>query len=324
MQRITVIVVSLCALFLPLHAFAECRPRDFMINDVVNWKLDIKKEIAFLLTATEDEFNKAKKELGGGYDMITGEFQDARENARRLATTVKFDSSYAYDASFFSQTLSEAGINAYEDCLLKDPNRPQFEIWFQERDDDVFYFRAVWVGDDITIPTAKLAEPLKVINGKAVDVPKKWIKSQPQPFVVQRSENKTMTLILKVGEKSAAFTIVKDPPDVHILTQTITADKPLPVESTYSNPCSAGSAMQCINTRNQGGFFVPHTEKFVGVTNNKGYYHEDYSVTPTKICVTVTQGTGACENRGIAHGVLTATEEYPVTDDAKFSCAADR
>jgi hypothetical protein len=123
----------------------------------------------------------------------------------------------------------------------------------------------------------------------------------------------------KVSGKSGQFVIVQDPPSVSWTTAPVVSNQLLKAATHGPNPgCSAGAARDCITPTRPGGTFVPGTAAMIdSSTSDPSRYSQVFEMnTPARICVVMTQSTGACEAGQSAQGRLTALEKYPVSGAA--------
>ncbi len=127
-KSVLVVVVALAAT--SVKAATDCDPRVFMVQDVQAIQESGETELAFVLTATEQEFDKAKSGAGASlYGLLSLNYQEAQEKARAIAQATKFDYKSSYAASYFSQTLSPTALQAYVQCLNHDNGSPGLRLW---------------------------------------------------------------------------------------------------------------------------------------------------------------------------------------------------
>jgi hypothetical protein len=296
-------------------ARADCNPRDFLVQDVAAIQQSGETELAFVLTATETEFNAAKQNAGESlYGLLKLSYGEAQEKARQIAQGTKFDYKSSYTTSFFSQTLSPKAVAAYVDCLQRDKETPGIRLWLEARQGDYFTFGAFWVGSDTSVLAANYDAKPKVDGGEVVSMPDTWSRGKTEEIVVKRTGNNDMFINLRVGGQSRSQVIVKDPPVVTWNTTQVTSPRLMRASSSGPNPgCSAGTATDCITPIKPGGSFVPGSAAVTERTSNgpAAYREEFYINTPGQICVRMTQSTGACEISFTATGRLSAVERYP-------------
>ena len=309
-------VAILLATSIPVSA--DCSPRDFMIQDVESIEQRGETELAFVLTATQQEFDSAKKSgsLGGAYKLISGSanFQEAKERARMIAQATKFDFKHSYASNYFAQSLSEKARDAYVACLEKDKERPGLKLWFEEANGDYLTFSAFWVGRDTGIAVADYDTDPLIDGGSIVSHPTTWVKGKTEQVVVKRSGNSDLFLNLKVGGQVASIVVVKEPPAVTWRSKQVVSPKLIRTNSHGPNPgCTAGRVTDCIYPTMPGGYLVPKTATMTeGSTTDPRHYSQSFYIdTPEKVCVEMTQGTGACQTTHRAHGRLEALEKYP-------------
>src|SRR4051794_1076148 len=91
-------------------ARADCNPRDFMVQDVTSIQQSGSTELAFVLTATQSEYDNAKKNFAGSgtYGLYSGalSYGEAQEKARQIAQSTKFDFKSSYASNYLSQSIS--------------------------------------------------------------------------------------------------------------------------------------------------------------------------------------------------------------------------
>jgi hypothetical protein len=298
-------------------AKADCNARDFMIKEVQDIQRSGETELSFVLTATEEEFNNAKKNAGlsGAYGLISGSanYGEAQEKARRIAQSTKFDYKSSYASSYFSQSLSPKALDAYVACLERDKERPGLTVWLQGRQGDFFTFRAFWVGSDVSLPSAKWdSEPL-VDGGTVTSKPTTWLKAKTEEIVIKRPTNVDLFLNLKVGGEVKSMVIVKDPPAVAWVQKPVISGVLMKASTHGPNPgCSAGETADCVVPTHPGGSFVLKSASLTErSSSDPTKYSEAFSESPDKVCAKMTQSTGCCECAQSAQGRLMAIEKYP-------------
>jgi hypothetical protein len=147
-------------------ARADCNIRDFMVQNVTSIQQSGSTELAFVLTATDSQYQNAKQNLGGNVDifgLFSGglTYGQAQEKARQIAQSTKFNYSNSYASSYLSQTVSGKALDDYVACLQMDKETPGLPLWLQARAGDYFTFRAFWVGANTLVPTATYdAQPI--------------------------------------------------------------------------------------------------------------------------------------------------------------------
>jgi hypothetical protein len=297
-------------------AKADCNIRDFIVQDVVSIQQSGTTQLAFVLTATESEYQRAKTNLTGGGDvfgLFSGNltFGQAKERAREIAQATRFDYMTSYASSYLSQTTSGRALDSYVQCLENDKNSPGLRLWIQKREGDYFTIRGFWIGANTNTPEAKLDAKL-IDGGRLIGEPDLWKKGKTEEFVVKRESSTGFYLNMKVGGETKTIVAIADPPAVVWLKQVVTSPRTLTVMSTYSNPCSGTSVEDTIRPVHPGGYFVANTRTTNHTTNDPGHYSETFTVDrPDQVTVRVVQSTGACELRGSATVRLEAMETFP-------------
>lgn len=302
-----------------LDARADCNPRDFMIQDFQYVQSSGELEIAFALTMTQEEYDRAKKSgsAGGTYGIISGSasYGEAQEKARRLAEATKFDYKSSYASLYVAQTLSPKAMEAYTACLEKDKEKPGLVLWLKERQGDYFTFKAFWVGADTTVAVGTYDSEPFVDGGEVVGKPDAWVKSTTEEIVVKRQANTDLFLNLKVGGKTKSIVVVKDPPLVTWRKELRNSPKVMKASSWGPNPgCTPGEDTDYLVPIHPGGMLIEGSGVVVErTTTDPTSYKETFDVnTADRISVKITQATGACESHKTATGRLSAYEQYPV------------
>lgn len=297
---------------------AQCDPRTFVVQNTVAYQISAETELSFVLTATKEEFDRAKAggAMSGTYGLISGsaDYAQSRERAQRIAQSIRFDTSSSYALNYFAQTTSDIWANAYIACL--GDNSPGLNIWLDKKQGDFLTFNAIWVGNDTALGSATLdAEPV-VFGGQLIDVPMTWTKGEVQTVVVRRDGNQDVYLGLDVGGKPGSAVVVRDPPRWEWVNQVVVADRLMSATSSYSNPCTAGEDTSCIYPMH-GGLFRTETAVISDLSSSdrSNYSQVFEQLSPHQICVRITQSTGACQFRQTASGRLSALEEVPVASE---------
>ncbi|MCK1541620.1 hypothetical protein IVB12_06405 [Bradyrhizobium sp. 179] len=320
---ITKFVLSSLVTFVgSVAAYADCNPKDFMVQETTSIQQSGSTELAFVLTATQQEYESAKKNIAGSgsYGLFSGalSYGQAQEKARQIAESTKFDYKNSYASNYLAQSLSGKALDAYVECIEKDKEKPGLALWLQSREGDYFTFRAFWVGANTNLPAAKYDAPPIVDGGSIIGKPDAWLKSKTEEIVVKRNGNNDMYLNLKVGGQYKTRVIVKDPPAVVWAKQPVLSKKMMTASSHGPNPgCSAGSDSDTIHPLHPGGYFVANTRTTNHATSDPSRYGETFTVDrPDQVSVTITQSTGACEVNQTAKGQLQAVETFPTAADA--------
>jgi hypothetical protein len=92
----------------------------------------------------------------------------------------------------------------------------------------------------------------------------------------------------------------------------------LTVSTHGPNPgCSAGTRIDCISPRRPGGKLIPDTAQVIDrFSSDPSKYSETFvEKSSERICVAITQSTGACEWNQTARGRLSAIEAFPRSGD---------
>jgi hypothetical protein len=298
-------------------ARADCNPRDFIVQDVISIQQSGYTELAFVLTATQSEYDNAKKNLAGSgaYGLFSGalSYGEARDRAQQIAQTTKFDYKNSYALNYLNQSVSGKALQSYVQCLERDKETPGLALWLHSRDGDYFTFRAFWVGSDTNIGAAKYdAEPV-IDGGKLISKPEAWLKAKTEEIVIKRTANEDFYLNLKVGGQTKTKVVVKDPPSVAWIRQPVTSKKVMTASSHGPNPgCSSGRDSDTIHPLRPGGSFVANTRTTNHSTSDPSRYSERFTVDrPDQVSVEITQNTGACEVVQSAKAQLQAVETFP-------------
>ncbi len=299
-----------------VHAQQDCNIRDFLVQDIQSVKQSAETTLSFVLTASEQEFNKVKQ--AGGVDVLdifSLDYKSAQEKARQIAQSIHFDykSSYAYD--YFSQTISANVVKLYSDCLTKNNrNTPGLYVWLDSRKGDFFNFSGFWVGSDTNVPSAEYTEAPTIKGAEFIDKPDAWPRGVARDIVVKRSENIDFYFKLHVGDQKTVVEIVKDPPGIVWDQKPVVADKEMQAAPHGPNPgCSAGSDESCVYPQRPGGSLITNSASIEHSTSDPSTYSQKIILSsPQKICASITQSTGCCECPQSAKGRLSAIERFPL------------
>jgi hypothetical protein len=298
-------------------ARADCNIRDYIVQNTTSIQQSGATELAFVLTATQSEYENAKKNFAGSgeYGLFSGalSYGQAQEKAREIAQATKFDYKGSYASNYLSQSVSGKALDSFAQCLERDKETPGLALWLHSRDGDYFTFRAFWVGADTNIPAAKYDTAPILDGGTLIAKPDAWLKAKTEDIVIKRDKNNDFYLNLKVGGQTRTKVIVKDPPAVVWMKQPTVSHKVMIAASHGPNPgCSAGQDSDTINPLHPGGSFVPNTRTTNHSSSDPGNYRETFPVDrPDQVSVTITQSTGACEVGQSAKGQLQAVETFP-------------
>ncbi|CAD7036186.1 hypothetical protein RHAB21_02493 [Pseudorhizobium halotolerans] len=319
MARLSVALLMVGMLMWTVEAHAqECDPRSFMIQNISSIQQSGETELAFVLTSSREEFETVKKSggLAGSYNLISGSanYDEAKQKAEQIAQSIRFDYRQSYASSIFLQAISPLATAAYSECLNKNRETPGLALWFEKMEGDYVTLRAFWIGRNVNLATAEYDEDPVVGGGEIVAQPRTWTKAKAEKIVVKRTPGEDLFVSLAVGGETNSVIVVKSPPAVLWQQASVTAPSPMQACSHGPNPgCSAGEAKQCVDATRPGGRFVENTWAITNrTTSDPSTYGENFEKRgSSKICVTMTQGTGACEVTQCAVGQLTAVETYP-------------
>ncbi len=310
--------VSAIALLVAASAArADCNIKDFIVQDIVSIQQSGSAQLAFVLTATESQYESAKTNIGGNADifgLFSGglKYGQAKERSRQIAQATKFDYKTSYASSYLSQTVSGKALNDYVQCLEKAKNSPGLRLWIAKREGEYFTIGGFWIGANTNTPEAKYDAPPIIDGSKLIGPPEVWKKAKTEEFMVKRESKDGFLLNMRVGGETKTIVAVADPPEVIWLKQVVSSPKKLAAASTYSNPCTGTTDSDTIYPLHPGGYFVTNTRTTNHSTTDASKYGEIYTVDrPDQVSITITQSTGTCEHRQFASGQLQAVETYP-------------
>jgi hypothetical protein len=317
--KATLCILIMAMILIPTKGQAQCDVRSFMVNNITSVQKSSETELAFVLTASKEEYEKAKTDLShsgswlGGYGLFDdkGTYEQAQDKARKIAQAINFDYSNSYASSYFTQQVSGAALDAYVQCLNR--NAPGLQMWLSGRTGDFFKYEAFWVGANTTQGVGKLEGKPTYSGVEVVSLPDTWVKGNAQNIVLKRTGNVDFYFGLKVAGQNNAVFAVKDPPNVKWSTATVASARPLSASShgTGEN-CSGGQDSDCIYPTHPAGHFVAGTRTTNVKSSDPGHYGEKFDPDrPDQICVKITQSTGDCQQTGVASGRLQAIETYP-------------
>src|SRR6266478_2328872 len=139
----SVIIANIVSCFLAVaigshSARADCDPRDFLVKDVVSLQQSGDTELAFVLTSTQSEYDNVKKNIGssGAFGLFSAatNWGEAKERARQISNSTKFDYRSAFASDSWSQSLSGRALDSYVQCIEKDKERPGLAMWLHKRE----------------------------------------------------------------------------------------------------------------------------------------------------------------------------------------------
>jgi hypothetical protein len=293
-------------------ALADCDPKDFMIQDTTSIQASEQIQLAFVLTSTREQFDKAKGSLGLFGQMS---FDAAKEAAQKISDSTKFDYNRSYSLNFLQQTLSGKALDAYVACLTNDKERPGITAWLARRDGDYYTIKVFWVG--LTPQgTANNDEPIKVSNAELVRAPKQWVRSATGEIVFRKDAAANAYVSLYIAAQTGGIAIVHDP--APFVRHAVSSPTLMSVSSfrVDDKTCGAGTTTDCIRPTQKNGFLRPGsaalTEAKIGEQSKFSSVVTQNA--PEQICMSISQGTGCCECAFTSTARLTAIEEYPDPD----------
>jgi hypothetical protein len=317
-----VFCVLIVAVVFPAKGQAQCDIRSFMVQNITSFQESDETILAFLLTASEKEYDNAKTGLShagswlGPYGLFDDKttYSQAKEKAHEIAQAINFNYQHTYAASYFNQQASGEALNAYVQCLNKNKNSPGLPIWLAQRNGDFFTYQAFWVGADTTQPLGKIEGTPNISGVDIISFPDTWVKGAEQPIVLKRKGNVDFYLGFKVsGQSNAIYAVPDPPPEPTWQKATVISNKQLTAASHGTGEaCGGSSDSDCIYPAHPAGFFVPGTRTVSPNTTDPHNYGEKYTADrPDQICVTISQSTGDCQQTQVAKGRLQAIERYP-------------
>jgi hypothetical protein len=299
-------------------ANAQCSPTALMAKDVQTIQVSIPIEIAFVLAATKDEFDQAKKGLGGtgqsGIILTSADFNEARASAQKVASAIKFERDRSDYQTFLTQQLIGDAHRTHVRCLTIDNKPPSgLLVWFDQRASDIYILNGMWFGG-VQGSVANTEGAPYVSDGKLEKKPEKWTNGKVEQLIWKKPPNTTALLNMSVGGQTTTFRVVGDAPFVRWGIKEVRGPK-LSASSYHvsGTVCGGGSAEGCVIPQNPGGSLIRGTGRMTDFsaseTSRAGFAVS--SETPDRICVKLTVSTGACEARNNGQGVVTAVEQYP-------------
>jgi hypothetical protein len=261
---IVAFLTSSAAFLLGSHvAHAECEPSQFMVQDVQHVVFSDQLRIAFILTASKEEYDKANKDVAGAFDYggKTGKltYDQAQENARKEAQASNFQLDHDQYINLLSQKQSPVAAQMYSDCLEHEPTIPGLRIWFSKKTGNYVTLKSMWVGGNETQGVGHLEKKV-VDNARVAEMPDQWPKASVEEIVlVKNNPEPDAFLSLKVGGQKKSFIVVGEPKSIPMTGTIVTADHPLVVKSGGSGRddewCKRHVGQGCV-TPQHGGFLV--------------------------------------------------------------------
>jgi hypothetical protein len=298
-------------------AMADCDIKEFIVKNVTSLQESGSTQLAFMLSASESQYENAKKSLDSGadvYGLFSGNlnYAEAKQKAQQIATTIKFDYESSYASSYLSQSVSGKALDDYVQCLQFDKTSPGLRLWVLNHAGKYYNLQGFWVGANTVTPDAKLDSPAIFDGGTPIGLPQDWVKGQTYPFAFKSEGPDGFYLSMSVGGQPNTLTVVPPPPNVVWLKHVVVSTKKLGASSTYSNPCTGTKDSDTIYPVYPGGYFVSGTRTTNHSTTDASYYSEKFTVDrPDQVSVEIGQSTGGCEHRQSASGQLEAVETYP-------------
>lgn len=214
------VIVSLFFYFFLLVAHqvnADCNPTDFLIPDVNRYVLDVHTRDAFLLTATQDQWDQTKTKIGLNYAGFGLDFGQDQASARHSEELQQRNFSQDYYMNFLSQHLSAESVQAYAECLTYDRASPGLRLWLKTRAGTSVELNAFWVGTNTAQGSTKEVKVLMNDNLEVKLLPKEWTNVATLQIFVQIKDNqKDAFLSLRVGGQERGYNILHEPPPVEI------------------------------------------------------------------------------------------------------------
>ncbi len=308
MRLVPIATTIACALISATPSLADCDPKDFMVQDKTSIQTSEQIQLAFLLTATREQFDKAKGSLGI-FDVLS--FDAAKEAASKISQTSKFDYSSSYSLNYLQQTLSGKALEGYVACLTLDKERPGIRAWLSKREADYYTLKVFWVG---LTPQGigNFGAPIQVTNGQLVRSPKQWVRAVTEEVVIKKNPFADAYVSFDIAGQTGGIAIVHDP--APFLQRAISSPNLMNVSSVNvsGKVCYAGETIDCIRPTQKGAFLrlnsASLTETRIG--DRSTFSQKVTQNSPEQICMSISQGTGCCECRNVSSARITATEQY--------------
>jgi hypothetical protein len=287
---------------------ADCDAKDFMVQDKTSIQTSEQIQLAFVLTASREQFDKAKGSLGI-FDVLS--FEAAKEAATKISQTSKFDYSSSYSLSYLQQALSGKALEAYVACLTLDKERPGITAWLGKREVDYYTIKVFWVG---LTPQGigNFGAPIQVTNGQLVRSPKQWVRAVTEEVVIKKSPFADAYISFDIAGQTGGIAIVHDP--APFLQRAISSPTLMHVDShnVSSTVCGAHSTQDCIRPTQKGAFLRLNSANLIEATigDPSTFSTKVTQNSPEQICMTITQSTGCCECHNVSSARLTAIEQY--------------
>jgi hypothetical protein len=308
MRLVLIATTFACVLSFATPSLADCDAKDFMVQDKTSIQTSEQIQLAFVLTATREQFDKAKGSLGI-FDVLS--FEAAKEAASKISQTSKFDYSSSYSLSYLQQTLSGKALEAYVACLTLDKERPGITAWLSKREADYYTLRVFWVG---LTPQGigNFGAPIQVMNGQLVRSPKQWVRAVTEEVVIKKNPFADAYVSFDVAGQTGGIAIVHDP--APFLQRAISSPTVMNVDSSNisGKVCGPKSTQDCIRPTQKGAFLRLNSANLIEakIGDPNTFSTKITQNQPEQICMTITQSTGCCECHNVSSARLTAIEQY--------------
>lgn len=299
-------------------ARSECVPAEFMVKDITNITWSEQLKISFLLTATKEQYEAARKSWGvaGGYGLYNGSlnYDEAKQAALKEAQTRKLDYERSQYLQYSSQQLSEKAAEMYSNCLNADKQGAGLRMWVAKRVKTFYTLNAFWIGDNAG--EAKARETYWNITGGTLirkPDPGSWTKGDPQPIDVKKNSPYDDTVVtLEVGKKEKTLYLLGDVPEPRKVA--ISESKPIAISSGGSGRedgwCQRRTSSGCIHPSKPEAYLEPGSGHLVDLSTGGRSGWSVTRDTPEEICVEVWAATGDCDVEIRISGRVAATERY--------------
>jgi len=308
-----------------------------MVQDIQHMTLSDAVKLAFLRTASKEQYDTASAKIGGslafGPDEAIISSEQAKRSALKESQLTKFEYNEDFYYDYLSQHLSTVAQQMYSDCLSKEKVGAGLRIWLDHKKGNYWTLNTFWIGTDGGQGIGKLEGQPVVRDAELVpEVPEQWVKGEVQQIVLKRDPKVDGYLSLRVGGQVQAFVALREPDIVPLATEAVVADNGTSVSTGGAGGkiCPSTPASGCVKPKHDDGYLVVGSGSMIDFASSDGSTmpllvpadptkpngpkrgNWDATVNkPEMICLQIVAKTGDCMTSGSISGRVTAIERFP-------------
>jgi hypothetical protein len=295
-------------------AETQCSPAEFAAKDPQWITVSDFTRIAFIRTATKEQYEEAKAILAEKLNvgMLNGPFDyvEAQEVAKSEAQALKFDLDRQNYSAYLSQKIGDSAKAMYIACLRGQKTGEGLRLWLDRREGDYYFINGFWIGAD---PKAKglLNKNETMEDGVGIiKIPDEWPPKAERSIVLKAGKTSGGMINIAVGAQSKSLVFYADPPHVNMINVEYRGPE-MVARSGGATSCERQTEERCLTPKNPGGYFVPKTVRFEGSrASDTGF--EITRDTTSQVCVRVWALSPVCQTEVRVDGRPVVVERYPV------------